>query len=152
MRRLCKKARAVLCEGAKRPSIEQENFMSRSIPRGTAVAAAALSAFLVGLTVGVAPSEAHAKLEHASPAAGSTSPAPPGEATLVFSEDLEAKFSAAEIHDAAGAKVGGGSIASGKTLHVDLKGLKDGPFTVKWHVLSVDGHKTEGNYTFRVGK
>ncbi|EFF0775469.1 hypothetical protein CCF12_004236, partial [Escherichia albertii] len=28
--------------------------------------------------------------------------------------------------------------------------LKPGTYTVNWHVVSVDGHKTKGQYTFSV--
>ena len=28
--------------------------------------------------------------------------------------------------------------------------LKPGTYTVNWHVVSVDGHKTKGHYTFSV--
>ena len=28
--------------------------------------------------------------------------------------------------------------------------LTPGSYTVKWHVVSVDGHKTEGSYRFSV--
>ncbi|EJZ4379637.1 CopC domain-containing protein YobA, partial [Salmonella enterica] len=28
--------------------------------------------------------------------------------------------------------------------------LKSGAYTVDWHVVSVDGHKTKGKYTFSV--
>ncbi|HIH4669070.1 TPA: copper resistance protein CopC [Citrobacter amalonaticus] len=28
--------------------------------------------------------------------------------------------------------------------------LKPGQYTVNWHVVSVDGHKTKGQYTFSV--
>jgi hypothetical protein len=30
--------------------------------------------------------------------------------------------------------------------------LPAGTYTVKWHVLSVDTHTTEGDFTFHVGK
>jgi len=40
---------------------------------------------------------------------------------------------------------------SGNTMHVGLKAAGPGTYHVRWHVLSVDTHKTEGNFTFRVG-
>jgi methionine-rich copper-binding protein CopC len=37
------------------------------------------------------------------------------------------------------------------TLTVPLQSaLPPGAYTVKWHVLSTDGHKTEGSYSFMV--
>lgn len=37
------------------------------------------------------------------------------------------------------------------TMRIGLKSLPQGTYRVRWHVLSVDTHKTEGNFTFRVG-
>jgi methionine-rich copper-binding protein CopC len=37
-----------------------------------------------------------------------------------------------------------------KLLRVPVKALAAGRYTVKWHVLSVDTHTTEGNFTFNV--
>ena len=36
-------------------------------------------------------------------------------------------------------------------LRVPLKALPPGNYKVIWRVLSVDTHRTEGNFTFRVG-
>jgi len=36
-------------------------------------------------------------------------------------------------------------------LRVSLKALPPGSYKVIWRVLSVDTHRTEGNFTFRVG-
>jgi methionine-rich copper-binding protein CopC len=109
-----------------------------------------LSALLLGLAS--ADSQAHAQLDHASPAVGSTVGSSPGQVTLVFTQNLEPKFSGAEVHNSAGARVSGGSSASGNTLHVSVKSLSPGSYTVNWHVLSVDTHKTQGSFSFRVGK
>src|SRR5262252_6656736 len=49
-----------------------------------------------------APVWAHARLDHATPAAGSTVPSLPTEITLYFTEELEPKFSCAEVRSAAG--------------------------------------------------
>ena len=36
-------------------------------------------------------------------------------------------------------------------MRVSLKSLSPGTYRVRWHVLSVDTHKTEGSFTFTVG-
>ncbi len=95
---------------------------------------------------------AHARLDHASPAVGSTVGSPPSEVALSFTENLEAKFSGAEVRNSAGARVDQGSQTSGNTIHVGVKGLAAGAYSVNWHVLSVDTHKTQGSFTFHVGK
>jgi methionine-rich copper-binding protein CopC len=60
------------------------------------------------------------------------------------------------VTDRSGAAVNDGSAAIDPTdqteLTVKLKQLPAGTYTVKWHVLSVDTHTTEGDFTFQVGK
>jgi methionine-rich copper-binding protein CopC len=112
----------------------------------------AIAAIALALSAGATTAEAHARLDHASPAVGSTVSASPGQVTLFFTEALEPKFSGAEVHNSAGARVDAGSSASGNTLHVSVKSLSPGAYTVNWHVLSVDTHKTQGSFSFRVGK
>ena len=105
-------------------------------------------AILLSATVAVA----HARLDNASPAVGSTVGSSPGQVTLHFTEGLEPKFSGAQIHNQAGARVDTGSSVSGSTMHVGVKSLGAGAYTVEWHALSVDTHKTQGSFTFHVGK
>jgi methionine-rich copper-binding protein CopC len=98
---------------------------------------------------------AHAHLDHASPAAGSTVTQAPKEVSLWFTEALEPKFSTVEVHDAQGATVQAGpaTLAHDNTaqLSVPLKPLKPGTYKVIWRVLSVDTHRTQGDFIFRVG-
>ena len=54
--------------------------------------------------------------------------------------------------DASGAEVSQGKTQiSGNTMRIGLKSLPPGTYRVRWHVLSVDTHKTEGSFTFHVG-
>jgi methionine-rich copper-binding protein CopC len=95
---------------------------------------------------------AHAFLDHASPLVGSTVPAAPHEVVLSYTQDLEAAFSTVEVTDASGARVDQGKPQiSGSTMRVGLKPIGPGSYRVRWHVLSVDTHKTEGSFTFHVG-
>jgi len=98
---------------------------------------------------------AHAHLDHASPTVGSTVAQPPKEVSLWFTEALEAKFSTVEVRDAQGRLVQAGpaTLASDNTaqLRVPLKALSPGTYKVIWRVLSVDTHRTQGDFTFRVG-
>lgn len=112
-----------------------------------AIAALAL-AFLAGATE----ANAHARLDSASPAAGSTVNSSLGQVTLHFTEALEPKFSGAEVRSSTGSNVDTGSSASGTTISVGLKNLAPGDYTVTWHVLSVDAHKTKGSFAFHVAK
>jgi methionine-rich copper-binding protein CopC len=63
-----------------------------------------------------AAADAHAMLDHASPAVGSTVASSPGAVTLYFTEALEPKFSAAEVHSAGGERVDHGGSVSGSTM------------------------------------
>jgi hypothetical protein len=111
--------------------------------------------FLVALTpallLGGAAAHAHAFLDHANPRVGSTVRTAPRQVTLWFTQQLEPAFSSARVHDAAGARVDQGARAAGMQLHVSVKSLPPGTYRVRWRVLSVDTHTTEGSFSFRVG-
>jgi copper resistance protein C len=94
---------------------------------------------------------AHAMLDHASPAVGSTVARSPGQVTLTFTEKLEPTFSGAEVRSASGARVDQGKSVSGNVMRIRLKGLAPGTYRVIWYALSVDTHSTQGSFTFRVG-
>lgn len=97
---------------------------------------------------------AHAFLDHADPAVGSTVPTSPPIMHLWFTQELEPAFSWVTVTDKSGASVNDGAAAidpSNKSeLTVKLKPLQAGTYTVKWHALSVDTHTTEGDFTFQV--
>jgi methionine-rich copper-binding protein CopC len=97
--------------------------------------------------------EAHAFLDHAEPRVGSTVPTAPPELSLFFSQNLEPAFSAVEVSDAKGARVDlGKASVSASIMRIGLKSLSPGTYRVRWHVLSVDTHTTEGSFTFHVGQ
>jgi methionine-rich copper-binding protein CopC len=96
---------------------------------------------------------AHAFLDRASPAVGSEVTGSPPALNLTYTEPVEPLFSTVHVTDAAGAQVQDGKPTAqdgGRILSVKLKNLPPGPYTVEWHVTSVDTHKTEGHFTFTV--
>jgi copper resistance protein C len=96
---------------------------------------------------------AHAFLERARPGAGSQLRAAPTAVSITFTERVEPRFSQIEVMDAQGTRVDAGDLhagADGKTLVVGLGSLPPGRYAVKWQVLSVDTHKTQGDYDFTV--
>ena len=97
---------------------------------------------------------AHAHLKSAVPAIDSTVAAPPSFLDLTFSEDLNLKFSGVTITgpDKKVVPTVDPMLMDGNTtLMVTLSGkLGAGVYTVAWHALSADGHKTHGTYTFTV--
>jgi methionine-rich copper-binding protein CopC len=100
--------------------------------------------------------DAHALLDHARPRVGSTVAEAPTELLLWFTQKLEPAFSTVEVRDANGARVDDGRVqvdsSNASLLHVPLKPLASGGYEVRWRVLSVDTHTTEGRFRFNVGR
>jgi methionine-rich copper-binding protein CopC len=99
------------------------------------------------------PALAHALLDRADPAVGSTVPAAPAALSLRYTEPVEPRFSTVSVTDAKGNKVNDGKPRSkdgNRVLVVPLKTLSPGTYNVEWHVTSVDTHKTEGHFSFTV--
>jgi copper resistance protein C len=95
---------------------------------------------------------AHAHLDHAVPAVGSTVPTAPPDLTLWFTQNLEPAFTTIQVMDSSGAQVADGKPQiDGNTMRVELKRLTPGVYKVHWHAVSVDTHSTEGDFTFTVG-
>jgi methionine-rich copper-binding protein CopC len=80
----------------------------------------------------------------------------PKSVILTFTEKLEPAFSTVEVQNAQGASVQAGKATvdpNDRTrLRVALKPLSPGTYKVIWHVLSVDTHRTQGDFSFSVGK
>jgi methionine-rich copper-binding protein CopC len=116
----------------------------------TRSAVARSTALLLSLVFGAGVANAHALLDHADPRVGNTVKRPQA-VSLWFTQNLESGFSSIEVVDSSGTPVHAGKAAvSGKMMRVPVKALAAGTYTVRWHVLSVDTHTTEGNFTFTV--
>jgi copper resistance protein C len=106
------------------------------------------------LCAGTGTLRAHAFLDRAMPAVGSTVHTPPSEVRIQFTEDLEPAFSTAHVEDAGGATVSAGDAhvaeAERNVLIVPLNPLGAGRYKVVWRVLSVDTHVTNGEFRFTV--
>jgi methionine-rich copper-binding protein CopC len=111
-----------------------------------------LALLLLTMLSGSTAAHAHALLDHASPAVGSTVASSPGSVTLYFTERLEPKFSGGEVHGPGGGRVDRGASVSGNVMRLSVGGLRAGRYSVTWHALSVDTHKTQGSFSFQVGK
>ena len=115
-----------------------------------------MAAVLAGaVTLGAPTVEAHAFLDHATPAVGSTVPTAPEAVTMWFTQELEPAFTTATVTDASGNTVDTGPAQvdpkDPTKLRVPLKKLSPGTYPVSWHALSVDTHTTTGHFTFTVG-
>ncbi len=108
----------------------------------------------VAFGLATAEAEAHAFLDHASPAVGSTENVAPPEVSIWFTEEVEPAFSKIEVTDRAGNRVDAGTTrvdeANPKLLHVSLKPLPPGTYKVTWHIVSIDTHHTDGDFSFTV--
>ena len=112
------------------------------------------ASLLLLLLAGATAAEAHAFLDSAEPAVGSVIKQAPAQIKLHFSEGIEAKFSGAELHDAADKAVAVNmsvDAANNKVLMVTPQApLQAGTYHVLWHITSVDSHKTKGSFNFTV--
>jgi len=99
--------------------------------------------------------DAHAFLEQATPAVGGAVAASPREIRLTFSEGVELRFSGIALATIDGRRIATGPVAAApgdnKQLVLMIPPLAPGRYRVSWHVVSVDTHRTEGEYTFTVG-
>jgi copper resistance protein C len=107
----------------------------------------------VGLAMIAPAAFAHAHLTAEMPADKAVVAAP-GDLMLTFSEDVNLTFTGVTVTgpDKAVVAQGKPSVNADMTvLTVPLTGtLAAGTYTVAWHALSNDGHKTHGTYTFTV--
>jgi methionine-rich copper-binding protein CopC len=72
---------------------------------------------------------------------------------LWFTQKLEPAFSSVTVTNAAGQRVDSGKArVNGSQMSIPLRAGGPGTYHVKWQVLSVDAHRTNGNFTFQVGQ
>ncbi len=100
------------------------------------------------------PGFAHALLRASDPATGSTVAGAPKQVSLSFSEAVEPALCRVAVTDAAGRAMPVGSPSGdphdARRLRLPLGALPPGVYTVTWHAVSVDTHKTEGHFSFTV--
>ena len=111
--------------------------------RGGALAVA----LLAGLACPAPPARAHASLVRSTPAHRAVLGQMPDRVQLWFNERLEPAYSTVSVWNEAGAQVDGGDVAVGpddsRRLSVTVEARQSGLYTVKYRVLSVDGHIVE---------
>jgi methionine-rich copper-binding protein CopC len=97
---------------------------------------------------------AHALLDKSEPARRATLAQAPAAVRLWFNERLEPAFSSLDVVDAAGQRVVNEvarvSAQDPKLLELALPALAPGVYTVRYKVLSVDGHTVKASFTFTV--
>lgn len=113
-----------------------------------------VATLMLAVAVFVQQAMAHAFPDHAIPAVGGTVVQTPSEIRIWFTQKLEPSFSGIEVLDAKGQRVDQADAkvdAQDPTLlRISLKPLGAGTYKVVWHVVSVDTHASQGDFTFSV--
>jgi len=115
----------------------------------------AVTAGLAILLVASGAAWAHAALVKSAPGSRETLSKPPTRIVLKFSEAVEPKFSSVRLEDADGKAMPLGSLmlSPGDPTQIEIavpQALPRGSYTVRYRVLSQDGHVVKYGYTFRV--
>jgi copper transport protein len=99
-----------------------------------------------------AAASAHATLTRTSPAFAERLARAPASVQLRFDQSVEALPDAIRVYDTEGRLVSRGTLTSPQKLSVDapVHRLPRGGYTVRWRVLSADGHVVSGVFTFGV--
>ncbi len=99
---------------------------------------------------------AHGALRRTDPRGGSTVKSASSQVRLEFTGAIEPAYSRVQVLDGGGRRVDLGDNRvdpdNRTLLRVSLPALPAGRYKVAWRVLSVDGHVTEGDFTFRVAQ
>lgn len=97
---------------------------------------------------------AHAYLVKSVPAQRAVLLRAPAKIQLWFNEPLEAKYSTLNIIDEAGQNIALSALEVGgaepKRMTANLHALPAGRYTVKYRVLSVDGHIVQDQFAFTI--
>lgn len=113
-----------------------------------------IAAFALVAAIAGSPAQAHAKIESSQPKADSELQAAPKEIRLRFNEALEPAFSKIVLMDAKDAEVALPKVALDKSdpkvMFTAVPALPPGQYRVRWSAMSHDGHKTKGQFAFRI--
>jgi len=94
---------------------------------------------------------AHAFPDHSEPRVGHTVEASPPSVRIWFDGQIEPVFSSIRVEDGDKRQVDkGDGRVDGALLEVGLPTLPSGRYRVFWSVVARDGHRTEGDFAFRV--
>lgn len=97
---------------------------------------------------------AHAHPKQMTPAADATVPGSTNAVAIDFDEGLEPAFSSIAVTSADGKSAAHAKSlvdpSNNKHMSVALDPLTPGVYTVAWVAIALDGHRTQGRYTFTV--
>lgn len=114
-------------------------------------AAAALGLLLILSLVLPASAGAHAVVVRTSPRWGAITATEPHQLTLLFDEDVVARYARVTVLTGRGGNLAGRPRVRGRVVTVSLRPGRIGSYTVRWRMVATDdGHVTEGAYSFGV--
>jgi copper transport protein len=112
----------------------------------------AAAAALFAAAAAAPPAWAHARLVSSTPADGEVLASPPRQVTIRFDDTVRALGGTTVVANSDKRSVAAGKPrAQGRVLSIPLRKLRDGDYTVRWSVLSDDGHTVDGVLAFAVG-
>lgn len=118
------------------------------------LAGAGMLAMVMGAGLQSGPVLAHAMLVKAEPARRAALTRAPSQVRLWFNEEIEKDYASLAVQDTAKAPVTETKphVAADdpKSIVLPLPELEAGKYTVKFRVLSVDGHVVDSSYDFTV--
>lgn len=95
---------------------------------------------------------AHAYIYQSSPLSNAVLDSSPSEIKLTFTEKIDTKLSSITLENSAGKEVKGTLSNDGdQTLIFTVPKLEEGVYKVRWQVLSLDTHVTDGSFQFSIG-
>ena len=97
---------------------------------------------------------AHALPDHSDPRVGTTLAQSPGGVRIWFDGEIEPVFSTMRVENDLRQRVDKGDAQvnpqDNRVLEVTVAPLPPGTYRVYWSVIARDGHRTEGDFRFRV--
>ncbi|NJD68834.1 MAG: copper resistance protein CopC [candidate division NC10 bacterium] len=112
------------------------------------------TALAIGLILTAVSSWGHSFPDHSEPRVGWAVDTPPAQVRIWFDVPIESIFSTIKVVDANGQQVdkldGRVNPADHTLLEVSLPPLPPGRYRVFWNVISIDTHRTEGDYPFTI--
>lgn len=96
----------------------------------------------------------HAMPDHTEPGVGATLDSPPEYVRIWFDDPLEPGLCSITVKDSSGNKVDMGDSRVNPDNHAlletSLKTMQPGIYHIFWSAVSGGGHKTSGDYTFKI--
>lgn len=121
-------------------------------PTGRRRRSTAVLALVAALGLALAPpAAAHDSLVASDPTVDAVLGSAPSDVSLTFSGELLDVGATVMVVDSAGTDHAGAPVVDGPRLTTPLGALPDGSYTVRWRVVSSDGHPISGLIPFVVG-